>query len=320
MIALFIILGIIILVILILFVITISVNLKAFNFHLDKVKNVKYFDAIDFVGLKKEEYSFNYNKKTVIRGAIYYYGSKENKDIAIFFHGYNSGMTSYGTDIERIARNNYVVISYNVKGAHDSDGKLGGLIDSLKVAKKFESEFLSKSEFKDRNLVLMGHSWGAYTAINASRYFKNVKKIVAISSFSNPAYPQFGNSLLVKILIPFFYIINLVKYGSLANISSYKTLKKINIKTMLLHGEIDHLVQPIQSSSLYKKIKNDNVKLIVYKGKKHSPQLSFEAQEALTEFLKETANKKEIDKEYDFKAMCELDEDVMNDIFSFLKD
>lgn len=320
MVYLYVTLGILLFIILALVVAGIIIYLKVFNFHLDKVKGVKYFDAPDFPGLKKEEYSFSYNKKITIRGAKYYYGDSQNKPIIIFFHGYNSGMTSYGTEIERLAREGYLVISYNVKGAHESDGKIGGLIDSLKVAKKFNDEYLSKSIYKDEPLILMGHSWGAYTAINSARYFKNVKKIVAISSFSNPAYPQFGDEFIVKVFVPIFYIFNLIKYGNLANISSFKTLKKSNIPTLLLHGEIDHLVQPIQSYEKYQKLNKENVKLIIYKGKKHSPHLTIAAQQAYADFIKETSKKKNIDKEYDFKAMCELDEEVMKDIFTFLGD
>ncbi len=304
-----------IIVFVILLIIAFILQLKVFNFHLNRNPKIKIFSHLDFPDLSAESFSFTLGKD-VIKGYIYKNkNSLAFKNLIIFFHGYGGGHQNYMHEIHRLTLDDNLVISYDNLGCFDSSGKMKGIPESLVVAKAFSLYFKNNfNDYKKYPLVLMGHSWGAYAAINSARFFVNSRKIVAIAGFSSSNFFTRGNNIFLKILRPFIFFINLIMFKKYSLYTSKKTLRKINIPCLLIHGELDNIVTPNQSFLIYKKIKNKNIKIIIEKEKYHSPQLTIKANNALRDFLGGKIKEDNLD----YGILTELDENIFKEINNFI--
>lgn len=281
----------------------------------DKNDKIKIFTFKDFKDLNAEEFSFLYKNKK-IRGYIYNKNSDSNY-IILFFHGYGGGHENYIHEIYKLTKLGYSVMSYDNLGCFNSEGKMKWFLDSLKVANEFKKYFYSDEKFKDLNkkkLILMGHSWGGFTAVCSLNIFENATKVVELSAINSFNFIKFqGHNFYA--LGPLVYLYNLLNYGKYANYSLYKTIKKTNKPVLLIHGEKDDMVAIKDSYDKYKKIKKSNLKFILEKNKYHSPQLTLNSSIKLNDFLKGRTKLEDIK----WEELCEVDDNIFKEIDEFIK-
>ena len=172
----------------------------------------------------------------------------------------------------------------------------------------------------------MGHSWGAYSVLAASRSVK-VDGVVALSAFNAPAQclcDLLKVSRYGKFYAPFahgwFRLFNLFNFGLKGNTKAAKAVKKSGVKTLLIHGAKDPTVRFKHSAA--NKAKGENVTKLILPDKRHNPYNTSAAEDKLSELGVPEFESEEKEKEYyanfDWKAATEEDAEVMNAIDEFI--
>ncbi len=314
--ALWIVLCVIALFLIFLFIFSGVVIHMAVGVRFDENPAFTYFRAEDFC-IEKEEVKFR-RKKDTLKGYIYNLGGQ--KGAIVFCHGMGPGCSPYMTEVAKLCSLGYRVLAVDYKGCGLSEGKKAGSFYAGVKAIKMCLEYACK---RWGSATLVGHSWGAYTALVCSN-MQGVDKVVAISApDSAPSIYTYRAKLVAgkwaQIIYPFIYVLNLFK-GAKENEKASKAAKKAKCPILCLQGDADKTVDI--NHSAYNNLSGQNIQKMLYRGKAHSPQLTLEAEKLLKE-LSYHARLKTDESEYfknaDFKGMCAQDEDVWSGIQKFLQ-
>ncbi len=319
---LIVILILILLIILSLFIVSLIITSKVYNKRYENDPRITIFTYKDFPFLDHEDFSF-ISSGSEINGKIYSLKekSKLNNKVIIFFHGIGGGHENYMHEIIEFINKGYYVFAYDYLGCEKSEGnEIKGLLEPLKEVENFYKYFKTLTKYKDMPIYLVGHSWGGFTSIASSNIIKDAKKVVALSAFNSASFPSKGNVLLIKLIRPYIFLINLFKFGKLSFYTSKKTIKRNkNIKYLLINGEKDKVCLPNQSSDIYLKLNYSNLTSVRLKNKGHSPQLTIEAEHYLGVFLKELKHKDFDNSKFDYDLLTLQDDKVYEMIFNFLE-
>ena len=291
----------------------------AFGSRYEKNPFLKYFTAEDFnlsaqpVTLEKGLKGFIYSKPDI----------PQKDKLIIFCHGMGPGHIAYTTEIAYFCNFGFPVLAVDNRGCNFSEGKnLKGMYSGVQTAIA-AIDFAKANGYSDINLV--GHSWGAYSALCASAKRK-VNKVVAISAPISPSITMAEGAVnmgalprpLVAIIRPFWWLVNLFKYGANGNSSSAKCANKNGTPTLLIHGDKDKVVT--LKKSAFNRAKGQHLTKLLAEGKMHNPY-NTENAEAQLAVLSEKLKKNEYTDimQFDFKAATEEDEEVMQKIVKFIE-
>ena len=291
----------------------------AFGSRYEKNPFLKYFTAEDFdlsaepVMLAKGLKGFIYRKADI----------PQKEELIIFCHGMGPGHIAYTTEIAYFCNFGYPVLAVDSRGCNFSDGKnLKGMYSGVQTAIS-AIDFAQEQGYKDINLV--GHSWGAYSALCASAKRK-VNKVVAISAPLSPANTMAEGAVnmgamprpLAAIMRPFWGLVNLFKYGAKGNSNAAKSAKRNGTPTLLIHGDSDKVVA--LKKSAFGKASGKHITKLLAEGKAHNPYNTENAEKQLS-VLSEKLKKSDYADiaQFDFKAATEEDEEVMQKIVFFLE-
>lgn len=264
----------------------------------------------NFPGLIQEAVTVN-----GLNGYFYYYS--KGGDIVFFTHGYGSGHMAYLNQISTLCKNGFTVFTIDYNGYEQFKDKKGNFYTSVWDSKK-AYEYLLKVK-GNKKIFLMGHSWGAYTALALSKYV-NAEKIVALSPFDKPTkvlyfltrstYGKFA-----PLLIPFRFLYLGFIYGFNFNQSAFKNVLQSKTKSLIFYGKKDVLVPPVD-------IKGDNITLKIYEDKGHNVYNTLRAEKYLNECFSKIAtaeNKQDFINSIDYNLITEEDEEVTALYINFLK-
>lgn len=297
---------------------------------------LQYFTAEDFEGLKTEPVEFPNAEGERLRGNLYFKGNMpDKKALLIFVHGMGGGHLSYTTELNFFAEKGYLVLAYDNTGTMASEGKslknMAHSISDLRAALRFVKEY---SLTKGLPILLVGHSWGAYTVCRTLQYNPDVKGVVSFSAPENEPEllcdqikQQAGFSM--PFLKPFFAFWEKIGADQKATQNTSAALLKTDVPVLLFHGEKDSVVQisnaPVSNSALQTK---ENIKIEIYPDKQHNVYSSLAAEQYIAESFaklnlllkeKKTEEAKAFSKTLDFRKMCEEDEEVMQKTADFLE-
>ena len=313
--------SILLLICLIILLFTLYVHNSYFGKRFTPNPNVVYYT--------KEEFELSFfpceikDGKDKLCGGLYTYDGAVEDKIIIFGHGMDSSVKAYIQDIEYLCRKGFQVFAVDYHGTDTSTGKsLKGLsygIHSIDKAIKYV-----KDTFGDREIILMGHSWGAYSVLSALKYNNDISKVIAISPFMSLKSLLIGGfPKKIWPCIPFFYFVEWIKCGKYAFSNTVKGLKKFNGQALILHSKDDPVVKyDVNTLKLMDKIKNAKYMISLNKG--HNPEYSFDAIKELNNYIKEINCLKTDDekiaymKKTDFHKLGELDNTVMDKIVEFI--
>ena len=314
--------GTIILISTILFAIAFAINKGVFGSRHDKNPLLKYYTAEDF-SLNAIQVDISCVKNEYIRGVIYKKeGVTPKNELVIFCHGMGPGHIAYTTEIAYLCNLGYTVLAPDYYGSGLSDGKnlksnasaLNGIMAAI---------FYAETNLKFNKIYLVGHSWGAYSALCAASKAGSVSAVVAISAPDKSEKIMYS-SLLKR--VPKFFVDLLYPFLCLAcgGDSAGKSAEQITpqIPILLIHGEKDPLV-PLERSA-YGTANGAHITKYLAKGKRHNPYNTVAAEKKLAELLKGLSQYKkgEVDEEFfksfDFAAATEEDSEVMEEIARFL--
>ncbi|MBQ8765830.1 MAG: alpha/beta fold hydrolase [Clostridia bacterium] len=301
-------------------------------------ENLKYFKAKNFDNLNAKPVSFKSDKGQTLNGFLYS-GAKVDsyKALIVFSHGMGAGHLAYTTEINYFAQKGYLVLAYDNTGTCTSEGeKLNGFAQGT-IDLKHALEFVkSSAELKEMPLLLMGHSWGAYSVCNVSAIAEDtdIKGIVAFSPFNSMNKLIRDNAKQktkadLSIFSPFFDLINLLKFGKAGVLRSCDSIDNNNIPTLVLHGGND-LQVTLKNSPVGKKHKiqnNPNARTILYGSKYHNVYLSKDAEQYLNDTFarinilgENSPEAYEIYKNIDYSLITKEDLTVMDTVNSFLEE
>ena len=315
--------GLLIILVVTLFILVVLAHNKMFNKRYMPPK-IDSYTAEEFnLELRRVEVN---HKGEFIRGNIYTYGEYDKNKLIVFCHGMTSTKESYLQEIAYLAHHGFMVLAFDYFGTNESDGKLGGFANSLYSTNLVIDYIKSNSELKDKDIYVIGHSWGGYAALNIVKFHKDIKGIVALApvvSFkkilreSKKKKTNYFISLLLM-------LVEEIKYDKFASCDGLKSLQAYDGKIMILQSTNDQEV-PFESSLGY--IKNGlkkKAEYVVVEDRFHNPDYKKEAVDKLTAFYSEVGKHSgddlaEFMSKQKFREMGELDPEIMDKIVEFVK-
>lgn len=303
----------------------------AFGHRQDKNPQFKYFTPEEF-GLTVEHM---HARLYGVELAANMYTTKPIEaceKVVIFQHGFGAGSSSYMTEIAYFAKRGFAVVAVDAYGCNNSAGK--GVKGFYAGAEAVIAAYIGVNldeRLKNKPVVLVGHSWGAYSVLAACGSIK-VDGVVAMSGFNAPAQcvcdivkssgGGFGK-FFAPLIHGWIWLINFFRFGAKGNLTAAKAVKKSGVKTLIIHGEKDDVVVGYKNSAV-NKVKGENVTCLLLPDKRHNPYNTVAAEDKLAELtgahnFESEEEAREYFKNFDWAAVTEEDEEVMSKIVSFIE-
>ncbi|MBE5950070.1 MAG: alpha/beta fold hydrolase [Lachnospiraceae bacterium] len=297
--------------------------------------SIFYFSAEDFDGLHQEPFVFVSSKGHKLQGYFYYYDTYVPERIIMFEHGMGSGHKAYMKEIERIARQGYLVFTYDHTGCTESGGESnGGFVHSLIDLNDAINALQKEEKYREKDISVVGHSWGGFSALNIAAFHPEVSHIVAMAGFVSVSQilRQFFGGILSG-AYKRIYEKEKLTYPEYIESDAISALKKTDAKVLIIHSKDDKTVSfQKHFAVMQKKLGNrGNIRFLALDGKNHNPNFTREAvvykdaffadyQKKRKKKLLQTAEQKEaFIALYDWNKMTEQDETVWNEIFETLE-
>ena len=291
-----------------------------------------HFAYTDFPGMEQRPVEFQTKQGLTVRGHIYSYPCEHGNDLVIFCHGMGGGHRSYMREIERICRQGYEVLAYDNIGCWESDGSdIRGLSESVNDLVSCMDYIASSDELKNRNIHIIGHSWGGYAAGNILNFrTANIKSVTVISGFASiDSFTEGGFGARLKAFKKNLQNFERKANPDYADSCSVDAFKDTKAKVLLIHSKDDKMAD-IRTGLEYVKsrVENPNVSYLEVDGKDHNPNYTQDAvsyfREVFGEYeklvmmrkLRTPEQKKAFLDPKDFVRMTEQDEDIWKRIFA----
>lgn len=322
----------------ILFVIALKImDSTGINKRCEGDENLKYLKAKNFDNLNARPIDFKSDKGQTLNGFLYSSAKVDSyKALVVFSHGMGAGHLAYTTEINYFAQKGYLVLSFDNTGTCESEGaKINGFAQGI-IDLKFALEFVkSREDLKEMPIILVGHSWGAYSVCNVSAITDiEIKGIVAFSPFNSMNklirdIAKTKTKLDLSILSPFFDLINLIRFGKTGILRTCDTINDNSVPTLVMHGGNDMQVT-VKNSPVGKphKIKdNENARTVLYESKFHNVYLAKDAEQYLNDTFakietlgKDSPEAYEVYQNIDYALITKEDLTVMETALSFMEE
>ena len=298
-----------------------SVYKKRMLHRYDKDGYTPYLSSEVFAGLNKETHTF-INSLGVEISYFYYYYDNYNPNLTILFlHGLGPGHTAYTREIETLAKMGYKVLTLDYMGC---DSSKGDRLPSLNEPTRDIDDLLNLLSLKEE-VVVIGHSLGAYTTLNIMNIRHELKKAVVISGFLRP------DIVLNALLGTKLFSASIARYEKKIEpkyypIDNFEYVKNTNNKLLFIHSKDDPVVNYAAAMKPVLEANNPNIQILTVDGRGHNPNYSDNAAKTVTEVfgkyykLKKDEDKKALMEKQDVWAMTEQDIEIFNKIKSFIEE
>lgn len=306
--------------------------LRYFDKRYDGNKFLKYFTEKDFPGLHAEPVSFRSDRGQLLRGFLYS-AVEQPQGLIIFVHGFGAGHYAYTAEIAYLANCGFLVLAYDGTGCVLSEGTFRGFDQGpvdLIAALRFVAADDRLRHFE--RVVLIGHSWGAFSVMNSMESDRRVAGCVAMCGFISgaDAMGQTGSPHFYPLAIflgACFRLFNRMRFRSDANKNSIRSLSETQKRALLLYGKKDKIVlYKYNGARIADAVKDrQNIQCICYERKGHNVYLSERAEHYMNgEFALRNAlakrrkkNAAELLSSVDYQLLTEEDDAVMERIKNF---
>ena len=293
-----------------------------------------YFSHADFPGLRQQPFDFKSSLGHDMKGWFYCYDEIIPGRVVIFDHGFGGGHRSYMKEIEMLCRHGYLVYTYDHTGCMESGGENPrGLSQSLRDLNDAVNALKSTPGFRDLDISVMGHSWGAFSTMNIAALHPEVTHIVALSGFVSVAemVGQFFSGILKGYRKPVLKI-EQENNPKFVEYNAIETLKGTGVPVLLIYSYNDKLVnREIHHDALKKGLQDKkNIRILLEENKGHNPNYTADAVAYLAEYtagmtrllkdkkLNTEAEKAAFRSQWDWNRMTQQDERVWAEIFRTL--
>ena len=256
-----------------------------------------YFSPSDFPDIHAEQLDVKGNHG-MLRGKLYFYGNLNRDKFVIFDHGIGAGHLAYFREIEYLAGQGYTVYAYDHTGCVSSDGPgILGFSQGINDLDLVITAVKNDKRFSDTPIKIVGHSWGAYSAMNVTAFHPEITHVVSLAGFLSA-------EALIKQYLPKF----VMKYSEevmererrnnpkFADLDARESMKKSNAALLHLQSRDDQKVKfelctPLLSEALHER---EKTQYIILDHRNHDPQRTeaAAAAEAEMENLKNSLTKK----------------------------
>lgn len=290
----------------------------------DGAPTLPYYRARDF-DMKEEPFSFKSGKWT-LHGSRYSIPGMKPKALVVFFHGLGDGRASYVKEISLLVKEGYLVYAYDNTGSMESEGpKIYTLDHSHKDQKAFFA-FLDKDpKAQGLRRYAIGHSWGGYNALIASKKAYKVGKMVSLAGFVSITKTFLG--VLPKklhFIAPWCWFWSHVLALPYLKTNAIGILKKGRAKVLYIQGKQDEIVKPSAGFIPLRKAFNGDprFKFILVEGIGHSVYRAPEAEEYCHQLFKEGIERTDRPEglEMDISRATKENAPVWKAVFDFLND
>lgn len=306
----------------ILIVVNLSLS-KIFKGRKDPHPQFKFLSLKDFPGLIMKDAYVNSVYKAKLHGGVFYYKKEKYHGVIVFFHGFLSGYINYLNLINYFAKAGFIVVAFDAYGCYTSEGKgMKGFPVYDKDNKQIINFVKNHPELNKYPLFTLGHSWGGHASLTSLLHEDlAIKKACGIAPFNSNVDVTYSTSKYLKILAPFIYMVNLIKFGHESTYSVTSALKYTTADVLIVSGDKDDIVKPQYSHDKYEKVIKDNnltnVTLKYLPNRKHSPFLSQRGEEHFFSEIQTLQGKPINFERLNYSLLNELDENVLQEIVNF---
>lgn len=298
---------------------------KALDHRWDGAPSLPYYKPDD-LGLEEERFSFM-DGKYQIDGSRYWVKGKEPQALVIVFHGIGAGRNAYLKEIAVLAKQGYLVYSYDNLGCMRSEGKG---IQSLGRVYKTQEKFFAWLDKDPKAMGLrrfsFGHSWGGYASLLATNPAYHIEKCVCLSGLLKPSdacYRTLNKRHLGVLKLPIHLAI-LSLSGKNSDVDVRKMLRQTKAKVLYIIGEKDPLVtKEFNGDILFKEFEtNPNFIYKTIPGSGHGVMYAPEAEQYQNDLTRQglTAINAPDGLAMDIEKATKHNDKVISYIIDFLKD
>ncbi len=295
-------------------------------------KGIFYFSASDFPKLREAPFNFKTPRGHILHGWFYYYDGAKTDRIIVFEHGLSIGKRAYMREIDTLAKQGYLVYTFDHTGCNESEGEhIYGFAGSLYDLDACIKALKENPETKEKSISVIGHSRAGCSTLNIPAYHPEITHIVAISGFSEvrDIQEQFVPKIAPKIRRA-VYELEKADNPDHIDASAVKNLKGTKTKVLIIHSKDDKTVSVKHFEKLRENLKDEsNIKFLLVDGKIHNPHYTADAVAYKEEFFKKYKKLKKSKKtkaedyealknSYDWHRMTAQDEDLWQKIFNHL--
>lgn len=229
-----------------------------------------------FPSLIAEKATFTSGKNT-LTGYYYHYPKYKDNKIVIFVHGFGNGHHRYLDIINYLASKSFLVFSYDMTSFDESEGQgIFGFPQAIIDLDKAVNFVKKDRKYKDKDIVIMGHSMGGYATGCYLNVNPDISKVVMFSSFnkSSSLIRQHGYEWAGERIdgtIGYIDEYEDFRFGSTASFTVLDGLRNSKAKALIIHSKDDKTVPISVGFDLYKEeLKgNRNIEFIKLDGAGH---------------------------------------------------
>lgn len=177
------------------------------------------YSADEFPGLTEETVKFTNNSGTELSGYFYKCIEGEPKGLVVICHGFGGDANQFMDSAAFFAGNGFAVFSFDVTGSGKSGGSGAGGFPQYTMDLMSAIDFAKGlPEMQGLPVMLLGHSMGAYAAVNVFNFRDDVSAAALLAGFekSIDLINAGGAKLagpLVKLISPLVKLWESIKFG-----------------------------------------------------------------------------------------------------------
>ena len=207
----------------------------------DSDGSIFYFTEADFPGLIAERFNFKSKRGHLLSGNFYHYGNPKADRLVVFEHGMGNGHIGYFREIEMLARQGYLVYSYDHTGCSQSEGEhIHGLSGSLSDLDDCITALTRDRGFDEDQISVVGHSWGGFSTLNILALHPNLHSVVAVSGFIS--IPTMHSQLVPFSIGVMLYDLERRTNPDFAHYDAMTSLKGTDKPVLVIHSTDDATV------------------------------------------------------------------------------
>lgn len=289
-----------------------------------------YFSPEDFPEIKSESYDIIGARNVTLKGFLYYYGEMNPQKLVIFDHGIGAGYLAYFKEIEYLAHSGFTVFTYDHTGCVSTGGPgIQGFAQGINDLDHVVRSLKMDPRFHNVKFRIVGHSWGAYSAMNVTALHPEISHVVSLAGFLSAR-------ALVEQYIPKMFL----KYSDevmdrerqinpkYTDMDARDSLQRSTTALLHLQSKDDEKVKfELSYLPLYEALKDrPHTTFVTVDHKNHDPQRTVAAHLADKKMEEDEKAKKPVSKQeqkhfrdsHDWNAITEQDPEIWNKIIEFL--